>query len=249
MDKGDIAIINYTARDKTNGQIFDSTIKEKAEEAGIYNEKINYEPINIIIGNKELLESLEKEIIKMKEGEEKKIELKPEQAFGERKAELIKVLPMKEFIAREIRPVPGLIVELNNMRGKIQSVSGGRIRVDFNHELAGKEIEYSVKLKKVLTEKKEKLQALKNKFFGETPKIKEEKEKIEVVFEGIVPEPKAKAVFSQTIFKNFEETKKINFIEKVEKPKEKNTEEIKKEIEKINKEKKTDSEKTKEEKK
>lgn len=239
MEKGDIAVISYTATDKVNGKVFDSTIKEQAVKAGIFDEKINYKPVSIIIGNKELLQGLEEEITKMNPGEEKKISLKPEKAFGKRSAELIKVMPMKEFIARDIRPMPGLIVELNNMRGKIQSVSGGRIRVDFNHELAGKEIEYEVKLEKVLTEKKEKLEALKEKFFGEKAKIKEEKEKLEVLFDGIVPEPKLKAAFSQAIFKNFEEIKKLNFTEEIEKPKEKNNKEVEEEIKKDENQKET----------
>jgi len=232
MEKGDIAVIDYTATDKTNNKIFDSTIKENAVKAGFYNEKEEYQPITVIIGGKELLKSLEEEITKMKEGEEKKILLNPEQAFGKRNAELIKVLPMKEFIARNIRPLPGLIVELNNMRGRIQSVSGGRVRVDFNHELAGKEVEYEVRLKKILTEKKEKLNALKNKFFGEKAILKEEKEKITLVFDGIVPEPRAKAAFTQAIFGNFEGIKKLAFTEEIQKPEEKSTQEIKKEISK-----------------
>ena len=245
MEKGDLAVIDYTATDKTNEKVFDSTIKENAEKAGIFDEKMTYKPVTILIGNNELLKGLEEELIKMKAGEEKKILLKPDKAFGERKTELIKVLPMKEFIARDIRPMPGLIVELNNMRGKVQSVSGGRIRVDFNHELAGKEVEYTVKVGKILTERKDKLNALKEKFFGEKSKLKEEKEKIEVLFDGIVPEPKLKAAFSETIFKNFKEIKKLTFTEEIEKPpfekrqaakteetKEQKTEEIKEEIKK-----------------
>ncbi len=221
MEKGDIAVISYTATDKTNDKVFDSTIKEQAEKAGIFNEKITYEPLNIIIGNKELMPQLEEEITKMKAGEEKKILLKPEQAFGERKAEMIKVLPLKEFISREIRPVPGLPFELNNMRGKVQSVSGGRVRVDFNHELAGKEIEYDVKLEKLITEKKDKLEAIKEKFFmGTNAKIKEEKNEISVEFNLILPQPHAKANFTEVVFSNFEEIKKINFIESLKRQEE-----------------------------
>ncbi|PIN99322.1 MAG: hypothetical protein COT90_00125 [Candidatus Diapherotrites archaeon CG10_big_fil_rev_8_21_14_0_10_31_34] len=232
MEKGDIAVIDYTATNKSSEKIFDSTIKENAVKAGIFDEKINYAPVSITIGNNELLKSLEEEITKMKAGEEKKILLKAAKAFGERSAELIKVMPMKEFIARDIRPVPGLIVELNDMRGKIQSVSGGRIRVDFNHELAGKDVEYEVKIEKILTEKKDKLIALKEKFFGEKAKLKEEKDKIEVLFDGIVPEPRSKAAFAETIFKSFKEIKKLSFTEEIEQSKEKTNEAVKKHAEK-----------------
>ncbi len=234
MQKGDIAVINYTATDKTNNKIFDSTEEKKAKEAGIFNERIAYQALNVIIGNNELMKALEDEIIKMKAGEEKKVALTPEKAFGERKSELIKVMPMKEFISRDIRPVPGLTVELNEMRGKIQSVSGGRVRVDFNHELAGKEVEYDVKLEKVLTGKKDKLNALTEKFFlGTNAKLKEDKDKIEVEFNLILPEPRLKGNFVQTVFSNFDDIKKVNFIESIEKIEEKPAEKKVKEKTKI----------------
>ena len=230
MEKGDIIIINYTATDKTNNKVFDSTDKEKAKTAGIFNEKIRYSPLSILVGNNELMKPLEEEIKKMKQGEEKEILLSPEKAFGERKSELIKVLPMKEFITRNIRPVPGLTVELNDARGRIQSVSGGRVRVDFNHELAGKEIEYKVKLEKVITEEKEKIESIKDKFFlGTNAKLKQEKTEIEVGFNLIIPQPQLKGGFVQTIFSNFEHIKKVRFVEEIEKK------EDKKEPEKENK--------------
>ncbi|MFH1664456.1 MAG: peptidylprolyl isomerase [archaeon] len=216
MEKGDIAVISYTATDKTSNTVFDSTKEEQAKKAGIFDEKTKYSPITIVIGNNELMKALEEEIKKMKAGEEKKIPLTAENAFGERKSELIKVLPMKEFIARNIRPVPGLAVELNNMRGRIQSVSGGRVRVDFNHELAGKELEYEIRLEKVITEKKEKLEALKERFFGKEAKASEEKDAIEIVFDGIVPHPQIKADFVQTVFSGFSEVKKIRFTEEIQ---------------------------------
>jgi len=222
MEKGDIAVISYTARDKTTGKVFDSTIEEKAKEAGVFEKNTPYKPITVILGNKELLPALDEEIQKMKAGEEKKISLKAEKAFGERKSDLIKVLPMKEFIARDVRPVPGLIIEMNEMRGKVQSVSGGRVRVDFNHELAGKEVEYEVKVEKIVTERKEKLEALKEKFFlGTDAKIKEEKGELEVKFSLILPEPRLKGAFVQTIYSAFKDVKKIRFVEELVKQEEK----------------------------
>jgi len=64
MEKGDIAVIDYTATNKSSEKIFDSTIKENAVKAGIFDEKINYAPVSITIGNNELLKSLEEEILK-----------------------------------------------------------------------------------------------------------------------------------------------------------------------------------------
>jgi FKBP-type peptidyl-prolyl cis-trans isomerase 2 len=224
MEKGDIAVISYTATDKTNDKVFDSTIAVNAKKAGIFDERVSYAPVHVIIGNKELMPALEEELIKMNAGEQKKVLLNPKKAFGERKPELIKVMPMKEFISRDIRPVPGLMVEMNNVRGKVQSVSGGRVRVDFNHELAGKELEYDVKVEKILTEKKEKLDALGKKFFiGTNAEVKEEKNTVEVKFNLILPRPELKGEFTSVVFSNFPEMKKIRFIEELDKKEDKKT--------------------------
>ncbi|EFK97351.1 peptidylprolyl isomerase FKBP-type, partial [sediment metagenome] len=46
-----------------------------------------------------------------------------------------------------IRPMPGLPVNIDGMYGIIRTVAGGRVIVDFNHPLSGKEIVYNSKLK------------------------------------------------------------------------------------------------------
>jgi FKBP-type peptidyl-prolyl cis-trans isomerase 2 len=43
-------------------------------------------------------------------------------------------------------PYPGMIVSVNRLRGKVLSVSGGRVRVDFNHPLAGKTLRFDVEV-------------------------------------------------------------------------------------------------------
>jgi FKBP-type peptidyl-prolyl cis-trans isomerase 2 len=53
-----------------------------------------------------------------------------------------------------------LTVNIDNLLATIRSVSGGRILVDFNHPLAGKEVEYTFKATKKITEPAEKIEAV-----------------------------------------------------------------------------------------
>jgi len=44
--------------------------------------------------------------------------------------------------------------------GRVQSIDGGRVRVDFNHELAGKTIEYDIKVKEIIKDEVEKVKSM-----------------------------------------------------------------------------------------
>jgi FKBP-type peptidyl-prolyl cis-trans isomerase 2 len=176
-----------------------------------------------VLGEKELFAKLESEIMQMSEGERKKISLKPAEAYGESRAELAVVIPMREFQKQKMSPFPGLVLEVNGRRGKVQSVGGGRVRVDFNHPLAGREIEYDVKVEKELKAAKEKVEALFDKYFSFLPekerKLKIEKETVEIElpakYSKILAELKAR--FSQLVTNNIKEIRKVSFIESFEK--------------------------------
>lgn len=166
MERGAIVEIEFTGKDVNNGRVFDTTSEKEAKEAGIYNEKARYGATSVIVGKGEVLKGLDNALLEMKIGEEREIKLDAQDAFGERKKELVVVVPFNEFKKRKIMPVPGLVVDLNGNYGRIQTVSGGRVRVDFNNELAGREVEYRVKILKELKDSKEKLKALQEKRFA-----------------------------------------------------------------------------------
>ena len=106
-----------------------------------------------------------------------KIELSPEKAFGNRNSSLVKLMPMNLFREKQIRPMAGMVLNFDNMIGKIISVSGGRVMVDFNNPLAGKIVIYDIKILKKVEELNEKVKALMQFFFQKEFKfeIKEKK--------------------------------------------------------------------------
>lgn len=160
MKKGDFIRIDYLGRVKDTGEIFDLTMEETAKKENVYSPGIKYGPVPVIVGEGFVLSGLDDEIAKMHEGEKKTVQLEPEKAFGQRKAEMVKVMPLSAFRKQKIDPVPGLVVDMSGLKGRIQSVSSGRVRVDFNNPLAGKTIEYEVEIKEVITKPEEKIKAV-----------------------------------------------------------------------------------------
>jgi len=165
MKEGDFIKVDYIGRIKDSGEIFDLTIEEVAKKEGIYDDKREYKPIPIIVGEGFVIKGLDKAFLSMNVGERKIIELKPEEAFGERKPELIKVFPLSFFEKQNVKPEPGMIVNISGIYGRIQSCDSGRVRIDFNNPLAGKVVEYDVEIKSVVEDEQKKIEMI-LEFFG-----------------------------------------------------------------------------------
>jgi FKBP-type peptidyl-prolyl cis-trans isomerases 2 len=96
MEKGDIIRLQYDSY-TDDGKLIETTDAEKAKAAGIYDEHNVYKPMVVIVGSGRLLKPLEEEIKKSNLGEEKEINIPPEEAFGVRDPNNVKVLSMREL--------------------------------------------------------------------------------------------------------------------------------------------------------
>lgn len=170
IKKGDFILINYTMKIKDQEKILDTNIREEAEKAEIFNEKARYEPLLVVVGEGFLLKSLEEKLIGLEKGEEKDIELPPEEAFGTRDPNKIKVYSAREFSKRGIIPRPSMEVDIGGKRGTIISVGGGRVIVDLNHPLAGKTLVYHVKILDIIEEWNKKIIELFHRWIASIPK-------------------------------------------------------------------------------
>ena len=144
--KGDYILVEYTAMVKEDKRVIDTTSEEEAKKHGIYREGDLYEPTFVILGEGWLLKGLEKRLEGLEVGEEREIEVPPEEAFGRRDPKKVKVIPAIELSSRGLIPRVNKEVEINGKRGIIRSVGGGRVVIDFNHPLADKTLVYKVKI-------------------------------------------------------------------------------------------------------
>lgn len=160
LKNGDFIKLDFTGIDEEDDQVFDTTKQDVAKEHGIYEQRINYEPITVCIGEGHVLPGLDEELVGKDEEAAFTVTLKPEQAFGKKKSEHLKLMPKKVFEKQDVNPRPGMEVNIDDMRGTIKNVSGNRIIVDFNHPLAGREITYEIQTHGKVTDLAEQVETI-----------------------------------------------------------------------------------------
>ena len=188
LKKGDIVRMNYDACILGSDIVFDTTFADKAKEAGIFNEKYSYAPMPYIVGSGRFFKVLDEAIAVAEVGKEVTIEVPCQQAAGEKDPKLIETFTVKDFYKQEIRPYPGLEVKLGDRTGTVVTVGAGRVKVDFNNKLAGKDLKYTFTVTEVMESDEDKAMAIAQMDFGSNEGFKFEfgKDKISIYTPDIV---------------------------------------------------------------
>lgn len=203
MQTNDFVIINYSGKIKETSLEFDKG-----------------ENLPIIVGVGYTLKGIDNALLEMQVGDKKTVEIAPELGFGNRDEKLIRLVPLTEFKKHKTDPFPGMVVEADNLRGRVLSVSGGRVKVDFNHPLSGKTLIYDLEIKGKLEDMEEKIKAIIKIYTNADEKIKiavKEKE-IEIELPPFVNSLYKKKIATDIM--KFLDFDKVKFVESFEKPKE-----------------------------
>jgi FKBP-type peptidyl-prolyl cis-trans isomerase 2 len=218
IKQNDFVLLEFTAKIKDGGEVFDTSNEEVAKESGIHNPQMPYGQYIICVGKSQILPKLEEFLVGKDLEKEYTVELQPEDAFGKKDAKLLKLVPTKFFTKENIQPVAGLQVNIDGQIGRITTVTGGRTIVDFNHPLSSKEVIYTLKPNKIIEDAKEKVKAYLRTGYsleGVDVEIKEKSAKIKVdkkIIESLNDEVKKE--LEKDIIGAIEELDKIEFLEK-----------------------------------
>lgn len=173
LQKKDFIEIEFTAKVK-DGEIFDSNVKEDLKNSNL---QIEPKPFIFCLGEGMFLKGVEDFLIGKDIGEYN-IELSPEKAFGKRDFKLMQLIPLKVFREQKINPVQGMTFNFDGRIGRILSVSGGRIMVDFNNPIAGKDVIYKIKILRKVEDLDEKIKSFINFLFKKDLKFELKNNKI-----------------------------------------------------------------------
>lgn len=238
INNGDFVRLNFTGKVKETDDVFDTTIEDVAKDGDIYMEEKTYKPLPIVVGANHILPALEEALEGLDAGESKTIEVESKDAFGDRSSELVQLIPMREFKKQGMTPVPGMPISAGDRSGKILTVNGGRVKVDFNHELAGKDLVYDIEVIDIIDDDEDKIKSLIELHYPspnmniDNTKIEIDGDTVNITLDEITKFDQksymditfARFKISQDIWENMD-FEKVNFVDSFEKPEEKDEEE------------------------
>ncbi|MBI5066402.1 FKBP-type peptidyl-prolyl cis-trans isomerase [Candidatus Woesearchaeota archaeon] len=172
--------VEYTGRLKETNQVFDTTNEELAKKEKVHNPNAKYGAVIICVGQGQLLKGIENGILGKEPGKYS-FDLKPEDAFGKKRTDLIRLIPTTKLLKEKIQPMVGLQLDIDGSVGLVKSVSGGRTIIDFNHPLSGKEVHYDLEIKRIVTDAKEQIKGMLDRLGMENEvELKEQKASIKL---------------------------------------------------------------------
>jgi peptidylprolyl isomerase len=160
FDKGSLILLDYTARIKDNGEIFETTIEEDAKKSNLYDPTRRYEPRLISVGEGWVLKGLDEALSSTDVGQKLSIEISPDKGFGERDTNKVRMIPQRKLGEKANEVKVGDVVELDDRTGIIRYIGSGRVQIDYNHRLASRVLVYDVNVVKKIESNEDKIKYL-----------------------------------------------------------------------------------------
>ncbi len=131
IENGKTVKIEYTLY--VGGEVFDSS------KGG--------EPLEYVHGSGQIIPGLERSLEGLKPGDEKKVHVGPDDAYGPLHPQAIIQVPREQIQDGNVEV--GMILSARNsygqtMQGVVTKVTESSVTVDFNHPLAGKELYFEI---------------------------------------------------------------------------------------------------------
>jgi FKBP-type peptidyl-prolyl cis-trans isomerase SlyD len=107
------------------------------------------EPLTFTQGQQEIIAGLEQALDGMRAGEEKKVTLKPADAYGEVDPAAVTEVPKEQIPADALKVGTELVAQNQNGERRsvrIKEIKEGSVIIDLNHPLAGKTLVFDVKV-------------------------------------------------------------------------------------------------------
>lgn len=157
MNEGKIALLNdHRAKTIWRDELADVGMKVCVDFVGTLSDGTEFDSsakrggtVEFAIGSQQMLPAFERATCGMKCGERKTIRLSAAEAYGDYDDELVRKIPLENLpLSDELRPGLHLIVQtpIGHIRAKILRLESDGVVLDLNHELAGHEVRYDIKL-------------------------------------------------------------------------------------------------------
>lgn len=124
----------------------------KLEDGQIIDTNFDKEPATFTVGDGNLTEGFEKALFGLEEGMKQTLKILPENGFGMSNPSNIQKVPRSQFEGIELEQ--GLVISFSDagngeLPGVVSEFDDKMVSVDFNHPLAGKQLDFEVDILKV----------------------------------------------------------------------------------------------------
>lgn len=127
--------------------LMDYTVKD--DEGNIIDTSSGHEPLAFIVGLGNIIPGLEREFIGKKKGDAFTVKVKPEDGYGDKDDALVEVVPRAQFAGVKNLAV-GMQLQAqtddDTMVVTVVKLTDSEVTVDANHPLAGKTLNFDVKV-------------------------------------------------------------------------------------------------------
>ncbi len=135
VKEGDAVKVHYT------GKLEDGTVFDSSRER---------DPLKVNVGAGELIPGFEKSLMGMEPGQSKTVTLAPEEAYGERREDLVVDVGKDQF-PENIEPKVGERLQVKQPDGsmvnvQITKMEDDKVTLDANHPLAGQKLTFDLEL-------------------------------------------------------------------------------------------------------
>ena len=177
IQEGDFVRIDYNVRTVSDDRVVDTTRKDVAEEAGIDDDEYDFSPRTIVVGEGHVFPGVDDALTGSEVGDEGTVDIPAEDGFGEFEQEQVRTVSANKLDEENRRP--GAQVQIDGEQGYVETVIGGRARVDFNHPLAGEDLEYEYEVVEIVDDDEEKAAGLLGMYLQMEPDLRIEAETVE----------------------------------------------------------------------
>jgi FKBP-type peptidyl-prolyl cis-trans isomerase SlyD len=134
VEQDSVTTVHYTGT-YPDGEVFDSSEDSP--------------PLAFLVGHGNMIAGFEQELMGATVGERREFTLTPDLAYGERDEDAIQQMEKGQF-PPEMELEVGMVLAAHSDQGPIQlrisSIDGDLVTVDFNHQMAGKTLCFSVEV-------------------------------------------------------------------------------------------------------
>ncbi len=120
------------------------------EDGAVIDSNFDGEPATFKVGDSSLLPGFEQALFGLKAGDDKQLVIPAEHGFGQHNPENVHTVPRTQF-PDGLTPEQGLMLSFadaqgNELPGVVSNFDEQTVTVDFNHPLAGRDIQFTVRI-------------------------------------------------------------------------------------------------------